>query len=190
MAEYGKIRERIDQGNPPELQTKLDAAHERLQAMLRDKQRSNGAGGPWCKARLANNDWEGHVELIHARGLSDAWRDLWNDLGLTHVELIHAIWLSDAWRDLWNDLGLTVLRLSAVGLDPESSDAVVWRSCQEEGLVLVTGNRNADVPVSLERIIRGENRPDALPVITLANPHASCGIGPMPRRSPSGCSSG
>ena len=119
---------------------------------------------------LADNDVEGHVELIHAIWLSDAWRDLWNDLGLTHVELIHAIWLSDAWRDLWNDLGLTVLRLSAVGLDPESSDAVVWRSCQEEGLVLVTGNRNADVPVSLERIIRGENRPDALPVITLANP--------------------
>ncbi len=42
MAEYAKIRERIDRGNPPELQAKLDAAHERLQAMVRDRQRSNG----------------------------------------------------------------------------------------------------------------------------------------------------
>jgi hypothetical protein len=87
-----------------------------------------------------------------------------------YVELIHAIWLSDAWRDLWNNLGLSVLRFSAAGLTPESSDAVVWRTCQNEGLVLVTGNRNADVPDSLELIIRGENRPDSLPVITLANP--------------------
>jgi hypothetical protein len=87
-----------------------------------------------------------------------------------YVALIHAIWLSDAWRDLWNDLGLSVLRFSALGLTRDASDAVVWRTCQREQLVLATGNRNAEAPDSLEMVIRGENRPESLPVITLANP--------------------
>jgi uncharacterized protein (DUF433 family) len=34
-ADYRKIMDRIERGNPPELQAKLDAAHERLQAMVR-----------------------------------------------------------------------------------------------------------------------------------------------------------
>jgi uncharacterized protein (DUF433 family) len=42
MAEYEKIMERINRGNPPELQAKLDAAHERLQAMLRERRRAKG----------------------------------------------------------------------------------------------------------------------------------------------------
>jgi hypothetical protein len=42
--------------------------------------------------------------------------------------------------------------------------------CQRERLVLVTGNRNADEPDSLELVIRDENQPDSLPVVTLANP--------------------
>jgi uncharacterized protein (DUF433 family) len=45
MAEYARIRERIDRGNPPELEAKLDAANERLQAMVRDRRRSNGQEG-------------------------------------------------------------------------------------------------------------------------------------------------
>jgi uncharacterized protein (DUF433 family) len=36
MAAYEKNMERIRRGNPPELQAKLDAAHERLQARLRE----------------------------------------------------------------------------------------------------------------------------------------------------------
>ena len=39
-ADYQKIMERINRGNPPELQAKLDAAHERLQAMVRERRRS------------------------------------------------------------------------------------------------------------------------------------------------------
>jgi uncharacterized protein (DUF433 family) len=34
-AEFEKIRERIKQGNPPELQAKLDAAHDKLHALKR-----------------------------------------------------------------------------------------------------------------------------------------------------------
>jgi len=40
-AEYEKIMERINRGNPPELQAKLDAAHERLQAMMLKGRQSN-----------------------------------------------------------------------------------------------------------------------------------------------------
>jgi hypothetical protein len=79
------------------------------------------------------------------------------------------IWLSDTWRDLWNDLGLSVQSLATLGLSRESPDAVIWRTCQEEELVLITGNRNVDRPDSLEAVIRRENQPDSLPVVTLAN---------------------
>ena len=46
---------------------------------------------------------------------------------------------------------------------------MIWRTCQREQLVLITGNRNDDGPDSLEAVIRDENRPDSLPVFTLAN---------------------
>src|SRR5207248_498154 len=69
----------------------------------------------------------------------------------------------------WNSLGLSVQNFSALGLSRESPDAVVWRTCQKEKLVLITGNRNADRPDSLEAVIRAENQPDSLPVVTLAN---------------------
>jgi hypothetical protein len=36
--------------------------------------------------------------------------------------------------------------------------------------VLVTANRNADDPDSLEAVIRRENQPGSLPIITFANP--------------------
>jgi hypothetical protein len=59
---------------------------------------------------------------------------------------------------------------SALGLPYDSSDAVVWRACQREGLVLITANRNADDPDSLEAVIRGENQPDSLPIVTISDP--------------------
>jgi hypothetical protein len=86
------------------------------------------------------------------------------------VGVILRICSSDTWRDLWNDLGLSVQSFSALGLAPHSSDAVVWRTCQEQKLVLITGNRNADGPDSLELVIRIENQPDSLPTVTLADP--------------------
>ncbi len=37
MADYAEMLARDARGNPPELQAKLDTAHERLQAMLRER---------------------------------------------------------------------------------------------------------------------------------------------------------
>ena len=87
-----------------------------------------------------------------------------------YVRIIHAIWLSETWRDLWNGLGLSVESLSTLRLPHDSSDALIWRMCQKENLVLVTANRNASDPDSLEPVIRNEDQPDSLPVVTLANP--------------------
>jgi hypothetical protein len=83
---------------------------------------------------------------------------------------ILAIWSSDTWRDLWNGLGLSVVAFPALGLSYDSPDAQIWRTCQREGLVLVTGNRNKRGTDSLEAVIQAENQPDSLPVVTIGDP--------------------
>jgi hypothetical protein len=82
---------------------------------------------------------------------------------------ILAIWASDTWRDLWTGLDLVVVSFPALGLSYNASDALIWRTCQREGLVLITGNRNDDGADSLEATIRNENQPDSLPVVTIAD---------------------
>jgi hypothetical protein len=78
-----------------------------------------------------------------------------------------AIWTSDAWRDLWDALGLVVENFRTEGLADNATDAEIWRTCQREELVLITGNRNKRGPDSLEATIQNENRPNSLPVITI-----------------------
>ena len=80
------------------------------------------------------------------------------------------IWRSATWREIWFGLGIAIESFESLGLPPNSSDAVIWRTCQREQLVLITENRNADSPDSLEMVIRAENQPDSLPVVTLARP--------------------
>ena len=64
-----------------------------------------------------------------------------------------------------------MLSFPAVGLSYNSPDTVIWRTCPREQLVLITGNRNDDGPDSLEAVIRDENQPGSLPIITLADPN-------------------
>lgn len=84
-------------------------------------------------------------------------------------DAILSIWASEYWLDVWNDLGLAVENFPGLGLDYNASDAVIWRTCQREGLVLITANRNQRGPDSLEAVIRDENQPDSLPVVTIAD---------------------
>ena len=86
-----------------------------------------------------------------------------------HVEGIVAIWTSATWRDLWDALVLEVFDFGALGLSDRSPDALIWRTCQQEQLVLITANRNDDGPDSLGTTIRNENQPDSLPVVTIAD---------------------
>jgi len=74
------------------------------------------------------------------------------------------------WLLFWESLNIPILGLSDVGLDRRSTDATIWRVCQENQLVLITGNRNQDDPTSLESTIQNENGPECLPVLTIADP--------------------
>ena len=82
-----------------------------------------------------------------------------------------SIWLSDTWRNLWIELNCSLETFPSLDLPRNASDAVVWEACQNHQIVLITGNRNAESPESLEATIRNLNRPDSLPVFTLSNPN-------------------
>jgi hypothetical protein len=81
-----------------------------------------------------------------------------------------SIWLSETWRDLWIELNCSLETFPSLDLPRDATDAVVWEACQNQQVVLITGNRNAESPESLAATIRSLNRPDSLPVFTLSNP--------------------
>jgi hypothetical protein len=66
-------------------------------------------------------------------------------------------------------LNLPLLTFRDLGLAPDASDALLWQRCQEEQIILITANRNNDGPDSLEATLRTQNRPDSLPVFTVAD---------------------
>ena len=87
-----------------------------------------------------------------------------------HLDRILAVWqTSPDWTLVWTELDLIVETFNSLGLAGRTPDNQLWRLCQQEELILITGNRNQDGPTSLESVIREENSPQSLPVITLAN---------------------
>ncbi len=76
---------------------------------------------------------------------------------------------AEAWADFWQALGLALYRFEDVGLSQSSTDLEVWDVCQAEQLVLITDNRNLDAEDSLEVTIRRNNKPQFLPVFTIAD---------------------
>jgi hypothetical protein len=86
------------------------------------------------------------------------------------LSAIVAIWLSETWRDLWAELDCSLESFSSLNLPRDASDTVVWETCQIRRVILITGNRNAASPESLEATIRRLSRPDSLPVFTISNP--------------------
>lgn len=79
------------------------------------------------------------------------------------------IWLSPTWRALWSDLNISIESFESLGLSTDALDSEIWRICQEQTVVLIAANRNADGPDSLEMVIRNDNRAESLPVLTLAD---------------------
>lgn len=69
------------------------------------------------------------------------------------------------------DLMPLELRLFAdVGLAEDINDEDVWRFCQRNDLLLLTGNRKTtDGPHSLEMVIRRDATPHSLPAITISS---------------------
>ena len=70
----------------------------------------------------------------------------------------------------WVDLGLLqVATFRDLSLPIDSSDREIWRFVQEHRMLLLTGNRNMTDEDSLQQTLRDENRPESIPVITIAN---------------------
>jgi len=70
---------------------------------------------------------------------------------------------------MWTGLAVSIYTFADVGLAGNTSDAVIWRLCQQRELVLITGNRNKEGPDSLEATLQNENVADSLPVFTVAD---------------------
>jgi hypothetical protein len=98
------------------------------------------------RAIMADNDVKGHVNVL-VRSLR-----------------------SDEWRELWLSLNLMLFTFADLSLSSDASDAELWHACQEEQVVLITGNRNDDGPDSLQATIKSCNTPTSLPVFTLSEP--------------------
>jgi hypothetical protein len=92
------------------------------------------------------------------------------NLGHKFTLVTRRYYRSNPLRDAWAKLAIAVLNLSSLGLQYNSPDDVVWETCQQQGLVLLTCNRNLDGQHSLEETIRRHNRPDSLPVFTVSDP--------------------
>jgi len=54
-------------------------------------------------------------------------------------------------------------------LSIDSSDRMVWRIAQANQMILMTANRSMKGEESLEQVLREENTPNSLPVITIGS---------------------
>jgi hypothetical protein len=74
------------------------------------------------------------------------------------------------WVGLWHDLECVLCTFEDFDLADNATDAMIWQICQDHNILMITGNRNAEGPESLEMTIRQRNTPYCLPVLTLADP--------------------
>ena len=73
---------------------------------------------------------------------------------------------SQGWHEL---IPVEFMTFSDVHLFYESNDREVWRYAQENGMILLTENRNMSGKDSLEQTLREENQMDSFPLLTIAN---------------------
>lgn len=74
--------------------------------------------------------------------------------------------VSEGWPEL---LQMEMVLFTQAGLSYSTNDREVWRFAQENGMVLLTANRNMKDKDSLEQTILEENTPTSLPVVTIGN---------------------
>jgi hypothetical protein len=86
-----------------------------------------------------------------------------------HVRLLVGHFQKEIWREIWAEINCEVFTLADLGLAANAPDSLIWHTCQQRQLVLITGNRNRSEPDSLEATICLHNQLDSLPVLTLAD---------------------
>jgi hypothetical protein len=89
---------------------------------------------------------------------------------LGQFQVLLRLFQDEARRELWDFMGVAALDFDALSLPWDASDEHVWNACQAEQVVLVTANRNADRPDSLEAVPRRLNQSNSLPVFPCADP--------------------
>ncbi|MBP0021869.1 MAG: ACP S-malonyltransferase [Cyanobacteria bacterium SBLK] len=84
-----------------------------------------------------------------------------------HALLLSGSLISEGWLEV---VPIQFVTFREIGLAIDSSDRVVWRLAQTHRMLLLTANRNAKGEDSLETVMREENSPTSLPIITIGNP--------------------
>jgi predicted nuclease of predicted toxin-antitoxin system len=83
-----------------------------------------------------------------------------------HARVLLGSIASQGWLDF---VQIRFVMFEEVGLSIDSSDRVVWRLAQENQMILLTANRSMKDEDSLEQVMREENTPNSLPVVTIGN---------------------
>jgi len=86
------------------------------------------------------------------------------------MQVILRLLTSAEWHTLWTELAVRVESFASLGVPVDALDAALWRLCQTQQIVLITGNRNQEGPESLETVIQAANTPSSLPVLTVGDP--------------------
>jgi hypothetical protein len=86
------------------------------------------------------------------------------------LQALLRVGLSPGWIDLWIDASCQIESFERLALDDNATDAEIWKACKEHGIVLITGNRNAEGELSLEQTIRRLGTSQSLPVLTISDP--------------------
>jgi hypothetical protein len=87
-----------------------------------------------------------------------------------HVSRLMDMCQMPPWIDLWRELECVLCTFEEFDLSEDATDATIWQTCQDQDILMITGNRNAEGPELLEMTIRQRNTPNCLPVLTLADP--------------------
>jgi hypothetical protein len=70
----------------------------------------------------------------------------------------------------WEEYQLVrFITLKDAGLVENSTDREIWLCCQQQGMILLTANRNKHDDTSLEQTMRDENTEESLPVLTVGD---------------------
>jgi hypothetical protein len=85
------------------------------------------------------------------------------------MSVLERILESIEWIEFKQFLDLNVVQFEDLHLSRNASDLQVWTSCQNTGVVLITGNRTSGAS-SLENVINNHSDSESLPVITLGDP--------------------
>ena len=83
-----------------------------------------------------------------------------------HALLLSGSLTNQGWTDLF---AIRFVLLEEMNLAVTSNDRVVWRFAQSSQMILLTANRSMKGKDSLEQVMREENTPTSLPIVTIGD---------------------